>query len=196
MSLRKPDSKFFNSQTTYPTRTNNKKIKACQLWENMRQRVEDGYFHIKYPTYKSVTVCDEWLDYQNFASWFEGQCLKDLYQEGWQLDKDILSKDVKIYSPETCVFIPKDLNCVLLGSVGKDQYGVTHKGNRYFARVRNNVRVVSKSCLSLEEAFTFYKVEKEKYVKSLIESYKDCVDKRVYDYFINWEVKRTSESNN
>lgn len=62
----------------------------------------------------NVVVCQEWLNFQNFAKWYE-----ENYIEGYEIDKDILCnilhKEIKIYSPETCLFLPKELNCFLIG---------------------------------------------------------------------------------
>jgi len=190
-------TKFYNSRTRYPTRINNEKLKACQLWENLRCRVESEKFHAGAPTYKGVEVCEEWLDYQNFASWFEGQVEAGRYHEGWQLDKDILSGDKKIYSPETCVFIPKDLNCVLLDNKsrkGKYATGVIKFRKGYLAKIRKNVKTTQKQFPTEQEAFAYYKKHKEVYVKELVNSYKGLVDDRVYDYFMNWKVEDEFEN--
>ena len=91
----------------YKTRENNKKTKVYILWSDLLRRcycVEN-----KNITYKDCSVCDEWHNFQNFAQWYEdnyyeieGQCMA--------LDKDILYKGNKIYSPNTCVFVPRKIN--------------------------------------------------------------------------------------
>lgn len=57
------------------------------------------------PTYEGCYVCPEWLYFSNFKAWVETQD-----HEGKALDKDILFPGNKLYSPETCVFITKELN--------------------------------------------------------------------------------------
>lgn len=74
-------------------------------WCSMLQRCYSESCHKKYPTYQGCTVCDEWLVFSNFKSWMETQ-----EWEGSQLDKDFLFESNKVYSPETCVFISKELN--------------------------------------------------------------------------------------
>ena len=54
-------------------------------------------------------VCDEWLTYSNFEKWFNKN-----YKEGQQLDKDILFEGNKLYSPETCCFVPSDINTMMI----------------------------------------------------------------------------------
>lgn len=54
-----------------------------------------------------VTVCEEWHTQSSFTEWF-----KNNYIRGWHIDKDLVG-DSTIYSPETCVFIPKSLNSII-----------------------------------------------------------------------------------
>jgi len=87
----------------------------------MLRRCYDPKSHIKHPTYKNVTVCKEWHNFQVFAEWFEAQ-----HKEEWyELDKDLLSRDNKIYSPETCLLIPCSLNSFLPNSQTNNTSGYT-----------------------------------------------------------------------
>jgi len=64
---------------------------------------------ISYKRYggKGVTVCDEWLDdFISFYNW----AINNGWQEGLQLDKDI-NGNSKLYSPETCIFVTRKINC-------------------------------------------------------------------------------------
>lgn len=75
----------------------------CQFylkWYNMMQRCYGNKYQAKYPTYIGCKVCDEWLTFSKFKAWMEKQ--------DWQskeLDKDLLVKGNKVYSPDTCVFV-------------------------------------------------------------------------------------------
>lgn len=60
----------------------------------------------------NVSVSESWLTLSNFKSWFEQN-----YVEGYVLDKDILSG--KVYSENTCLYIPKELN-LFLTSIRKE----------------------------------------------------------------------------
>ena len=73
---------------------------AYSVWHHMIARCYcEKRLKIR-PTYKGCTVCDEWLDFQVFADWFELN-----YISGNALDKDTLVKGNKVYSPDTCLFI-------------------------------------------------------------------------------------------
>lgn len=89
----------------YKTKVGGKKIKRYAIWSSMIQRCYSELNFIKHPTYKDCTVCDEWLNYQNFSKWFE-----ENYVKGYDLDKDILIEGNKIYSNKTCCFVPRWLN--------------------------------------------------------------------------------------
>lgn len=78
-------------------------------WLAMLERCYSKTFKLKFPTYMDVTCCEEWLLFSNFKSWMEQQDW-----EGKHLDKDLLVYQNKVYSPETCVFIPQELNSFLV----------------------------------------------------------------------------------
>lgn len=70
-------------------------------WQKMLSRCYGKYNKSqKFNSYDQVEVCQEWLRFSNFKSWMEKQDW-----ESKELDKDLLSGESKIYSPETCCFI-------------------------------------------------------------------------------------------
>lgn len=80
----------------------------CQVyktWVNMLQRCYSESFKTKRPTYSGCFVHPKWLTFSNFKSWME--CFS---WEGMNLDKDILFPGNKMYGPDTCVFITRQLN--------------------------------------------------------------------------------------
>lgn len=82
-----------------------KSCKYYRAWSGMLLRCYSEKFQLKSPSYRGVTVCDEWLTFSNFKRWMENQDW-----QGKQLDKDLLSRSVKIYSPETCCFVSSMVN--------------------------------------------------------------------------------------
>ena len=75
------------------------------VWKHMLERCYHEPYLKKYPTYRGCSVCPEWIYFMTFKAWMMSQDF-----EGRQLDKDILSEGNKVYSPETCRFVNKDLN--------------------------------------------------------------------------------------
>jgi len=106
-------------------------------WKSVLQRCYSSKIHNKYPTYKDCTVCEEWLTFSNFKSWMEKQ-----EWVGMHLDKDLLMEGNKVYSPETCVFVPRVINMFTVGSnASSDNYllGCSWDGgsDSFKARVSN-----------------------------------------------------------
>lgn len=60
-------------------------------------------------------------DFQVFAEWCQeqhGLMTKDTEGNFWQLDKDLLSGTDKRYSQDTCLFVPKYINALIVDSAG------------------------------------------------------------------------------
>lgn len=95
------DADYFTQQIIDGKRV---RCQANSSWMRMLTRCYSAKFHHRSPTYIGVKVCDEWLSFMTFRKWWvENQV------DGWQLDKDLLS-DNRIYSPESCIFVPSWLN--------------------------------------------------------------------------------------
>ena len=96
-------------QGKYKSKFNKKQTIQYQYWFDMMKRCYSKDYHKRFPTYKGCTVCEEWLNYQNFGKWFDDNFYQ-IENEIMCLDKDILHKGNKIYSPDTCVFVPQRIN--------------------------------------------------------------------------------------
>lgn len=90
-----------------------------------------------YPSYSDCHVCPDWLLFSNFKKWMQTQDW-----EGKQLDKDLLIRDNKLYSPETCCFISRKVNGFMVeqnSSRGEWPLGVIwHKRDEKFMAKCNN----------------------------------------------------------
>jgi hypothetical protein len=95
----------------HKTKYNGKHTACYRAWNHMIERCYSDSFH-SHRRYKKrmVTVCDDWLNFQNFADWYF-----DHYIDGYEIDKDILNQDSKIYSPSTCIFVPQSINKLITG---------------------------------------------------------------------------------
>lgn len=93
----------------YKTMINKQSTPQYIAWRDMLGRCYDLKLHEKNSTYIGYTVSEEWHNFQNFAKWYD----ENYYNvEGFiiNLDKDILIKGNKIYSPDTCIFVPEKIN--------------------------------------------------------------------------------------
>lgn len=169
---------------------------AYTCWRNMIKRCYDPNEHIKHPTYKDCKVCDEWLCFINFLNWFNAY-----YKDGWQLDKDILIKGNKIYSPDTCCFVPSEINSLFTkrqNHRGNTPIGVKCcKAERRFKEcykasfTRDTTKVYLGSFKTQDEAFNAYKTAKEQYIKEIADKYKDQLESRTYEALYNYKVEIT-----
>ena len=97
------------------SRNGGKKIKCYKVWEGMITRcyVESSQHYQRYGG-RGVYVCDEWLNYQNFAGWYLSQ--KNNSKSNFQIDKDLKIIGNKVYSPETCEIVPSRVNSLLIST--------------------------------------------------------------------------------
>lgn len=172
--------------------------KAYHYWYDMFKRCFDKKYKEKHNTYKNKVICEEWHDFQNFAKWYY-ENYYEVEDERMELDKDILYRDNKIYSPNTCIFVPKRINTLFIkcDSVrGKYPIGVTYNKNFYIARcstLKNGKidRVMIGRYNNPLDAFYAYKSFKEKYIKEIADNYRDMIPKVLYDAMYDYEVRIT-----
>lgn len=172
------------------------------MWIQMIHRVYDEKKIKSRPTYKECNICEEWHNFQNFAKWYDD----NYYQvEDYQmhLDKDILVKNNKTYSPETCLIVPSIINALFVKRQnlrGECPIGVSRRKdtNKYrvsFTKSFENGNRIQTKRVNYgqydipEEAFYIYKIEKEKYLKEVAEYYKDSIPNKVYDAICNYKVE-------
>lgn len=186
----------------YPVSINRIKTKEYAAWSHMIGRCFDKKTKDKHPTYQNVSCCDEWLNYENFYEWLHSQSNFNKWYNGkqWSLDKDILNKGNKVYSPENCCLISKSVNSLFTKSNtkrGSLPIGVTKKGNGYIAQCENpinNKRGHIGSYLTPEDAFySGYKSHKEDIIKQVaqIEYNKGNITKECYEAMLNYQVEIT-----
>lgn len=173
-------------------RTEGKKAPFYTHWGGMLKRCYNESFHNSYPTYKECSVCKDWLILSKFKTWFD-----KYYVEGWHLDKDILVKGNKVYSPETCCFVPREINFLILRKQnhrGTCPIGVHLSSNKkkYKAFVtKESEKVFLGRYNSKEEAFCAYKEAKEAQIKEVANKYKDQLEPRVYEALMNYKIEIT-----
>lgn len=163
-------------------------------WRSMLERTIGTSYKKRYNTYIQCTVCDEWLTFSNFKRWFDNP--DNGYRTGYHLDKDLITKGNKLYSPQTCCFLPPEINIALAKRTkGKSNVtGVGINGNKFEATVsKNGKKVYIGLYKTSEEAFNAYKHAKESYFKELAEKYfqEGKITQRVYDALMKYEVKIT-----
>lgn len=173
--------------------TPNNNSKEHVHWKGILERGYCPKLKLKRPTYTLTQVASTWHNFQNFAEWCQHE--KGFFHKGWELDKDLLIKGNKLYSPETCVFLPQAINLLLVCGSRTNELpiGVTYSDNGvgYRAYCSNRGKTLSKRSSSIEECFSWYKATKEKVIQSLADEYKELLDevayKALYNYKVEWD---------
>ena len=180
--------------TKYPSKVNGVETKEYMLWKDMLKRCYNDSFKKKNPTYEGCEVSDNFKSYEYFYEWCHKQIGFD--NEGWQLDKDLLIKGNKVYSEDSCVFVPKDINLLLTkrtASRGEHLIGVywCKKGKAFKAQVsKNKGKQEYLGLFNTEiEAFNAYKTAKESFVKEQAEKWKSHIDERAYNALMRYQVE-------
>lgn len=110
----------YNGSVSYKIDGKRKKIKSYTVWKNMLDRCYCDKFQEKKKTYLGSKVSQNWLSFSNFKEWFDNNYPAELTEYiKFDLDKDLLSNDEKIYSEKTCVFLPKKINLFLTNKKSK-----------------------------------------------------------------------------
>ena len=98
----------------HPTFVQGRMDPYYKRWSCMLSRASEKRWASQ-PAYIGTTVCDDWLHLSKFKEWvqsqeqqFGGDNIADR-----ELDKDLLFKANKVYSPDTCCFILKSTNLFL-----------------------------------------------------------------------------------
>lgn len=165
--------------------------KEYSVWVRMLDRCYNKN-NKKTPTYEGCTVSKDFLHFHKFKGWCSEQV--GFGKEGFALDKDILSGGSKVYSPETCVFVPQEINNFLTNIKSE---GNSHHVGAYFDKKSGKYKV----CFSryskttnlgyfdcIVKAAQTYKEAKENHAKELAEKWKDQIDGRVYEALTKWRV--------
>ena len=179
--------------TKYPISEGGVHTKEYGLWKNMLRRCYSDTYKKKYPTYEGCKCSENFKSYEYFYEWCHNQI--GFGNEGFELDKDLLVKGNKVYSEDSCIFIPTEINTLLVKSTasrGEHLIGVywSNTNKAFVARV--NKSKGGSEYLGLFnteiEAFNAYKTAKESFIKEQANKWKSQIDLRAYDALMNYTV--------
>jgi len=185
---------------TYLTIKDGKRLKEYYYWKHMLSRciVGTGY---KNKSYIGVTCSENFKHYSFFYEWCQEQIgfgNKDDNGKSWELDKDILAKGNKLYSEDTCCFVPRRVNNLFTkrdNHRGDYLIGVSLKreNGRFIAQMnkgggKSEYLGIFDTQL---EAFLCYKDAKENLIRSVADEYKAIICPKVYNALVKYEVEIT-----
>lgn len=162
-------------------------------WNAMITRCYNENLRYKHLSYKDCTVSENFKYLSKFKEWYHKQIGSD--QKGWHLDKDILIKGNKVYSEETCCFVPPEINALVNKADrirGKYPIGIYEdkQAGKFKVRISMNGKQKHIGRYYCEkEAFNAYKQAKEAYLKEVANKWEDQIDPRVYDTLMCYEVE-------
>jgi hypothetical protein len=138
-----------------------KKSEAWKSWNGILARC---YSPNRRNGYIGVSVHKDWHNFNQFREWH------DLHQiDGWEIDKDLLSAGSKIYSSDTCCFIPGVINASIRGGVPP-----IHKDNSGYFFTTNTIggggmKIYLPSFDECKRAAILYK---QGYMRGLVSAYR------------------------
>lgn len=151
---------------------------SYSVWCDMLRRCYNRGGVKNWSAYEGCSVCEEWFIFDVFDEWFTPR-----YKDGWHLDKDILFEGNKVYSPQTCCVVPREIN-EYFRRINKSSglpRGVKRVGGRYSAEIqfRGNRHYLGVFDTAEEAGFVFRNKKKE-LISLVAEEYKDQLEDRVY----------------
>jgi len=176
----------------YSSSVSGKHRPEYQIWKFMLRRCYSEKERKSSPTYDDCIVSENFKNFDYFYEWCQEQVGFGVI--GFALDKDILIRGNRVYSEDTCVFVPKAVNLLVVTKVscrGKYPIGVSFDKSRdkFLAMCSRGGKLKSLGRYSTpEQAFEAYKTFKESYIKQVAEQYKSQIDPRAYKALLEYEV--------
>lgn len=184
--------------------------KARDIYNGMIKRCYDEETKKQYPHYADSTMYAGWKkDFELFQEWYESNYY-ECENEQMVIDKDLLCKGNKEYSPDKCCILPWTLNAMLSNCkrhyIRKAKwkqdkgfpFGVRYDECRekYYGQIKLNKalgddgQIVTLSYWDTpEQAFAEYKRHKEACILLMADKYKDKIPKKIYDALCRVEVE-------
>lgn len=189
------------SNRKYPITIEGKRTKEYETWHGILKRCYEQTYQQREPTYIGCTICKEWYCYDVFYEWIISQENYKKWKEGgrkWCIDKDICMKGNKIYSPDTCFLVPKNVNSLFTNRKlhrGELPIGVRYhkKNHNYGATCMNPFTKKFQhigSYLTVQDAFNAYKKYKENIIKLVAqdEYEKGNITEKCYNSMLKYEI--------
>lgn len=160
------------------------------LWNNMIKRVHENNFE----TYKDVQIDKSWEDFQVFSADYHDM-LKGVKFDNPQIDKDLKSSKPRgsIYSKETCLLLPHQINTALQLENQADKETDAPCGvslHKLTGKFKAQISKYGKTCYlglyaTKEEANFIYKKEKARYITDLANKFKKQMPVETYSLLID-----------
>lgn len=169
------------------------------LHTNLISRCYDQRYLTRNPNYVGCVVSEEFLTFENFKENIVRVNNFGVWAttDGWQLDKDLFS-DSKVYSVETCCFLPKKLNVIFQGGGQKKNTDLPNGVVR--GKARRSVSYIAQctgvgkgsnrhvgTYYTVQEAFDAYVKAKKHLIASITFDYFSQLDDETIDKLLEYK---------
>ena len=146
----------------------------------------------RHRAYEDARVCEEWLNFQNFAKWYDEHYYE--VNERLQIDKDIKYPGNTIYSSQTCILAPQRINLMFMNKSNNRGLpnGIFKIKSGYRAEYQG-IKIGKYS--TLDEAYDAYSTVKENNIKEVADEYKNIIPKKLYDALYAYKVDINNDKN-
>lgn len=170
------------------------KTKLREIYNNMNQRCYYKKYHDRSPQYIGCQICPEWLENKNkFYEWVQ-ENYYTITNKQLDLDKDILIKGNKMYSPDTCIFAPHEINTIFENITRMPIY--QKKSKTYKMNIWIDDHDITLGYYgTAEEAKLEYIKHKEAQILSKADLYKNVIPDKLYKAMINWKIELSDWDN-
>jgi len=156
----------------YKSRIDGELTKAYSVWSGIMQRCYDISCKAYSSGYSDCSVDSRWHNFQNFAAWHH-----DNYIYGYHLDKDLLVIGNRIYSEDTCIFVPQWVNNLFANS---STTGCRPKGDGYAAYYAANGKQIHAGMFDCQiEASAHARVMRCNHISEKINT--SALDENIYE---------------
>lgn len=149
-----------------------------EAWRGMFKRSYCSKTHTRQPTYIGCSVDERWHNFQVFAEWYVNQ---PGYTERWDIDKDLLIKNNKVYSEESCLLLPRPINALLtLADYVGDRFlprGIyIRESGKYRVELGNDgPNRITKTVTSIKEAIVLRNAYTQQRIAEIADKYNDVI---------------------
>ena len=177
-----------------------KATREYTVWKSMLGRCYYDKYKQNCPSYENCFVIDSFKQLHYFTEWCNNQIgFNSVDNKGsyFNLDKDILLKGNKLYSEDTCCFVPAEINTLFTKSnIIRGEYPVGvyfyKQSGKFAAQAWKDGKQRNLGYYDTpEDAFFAYKEAKEVRIKEVANKWKDKIDPEVYDALMNYQVETT-----
>jgi hypothetical protein len=157
------------------------------VWQHMIGRCYCEEKRSDHPAYAGCTVCKEWHNFQNFGDWYDDNFYDISDGTRMHIDKDVLQRENKIYSPETCIFLPQRINMIFMDKEKNRDVDLPNAIYRCVNGFQSSYNGKSLGVFkTLEEAITAHDSKKRIHIKQVVNEYKNVLPPYIYDYLLKW----------